>query len=146
MQSSINNPTEERMIDIYLENLKNQHGDKFFTFKEVRNNQKRIDLVEFKKKKNGFGPAHAIEFKIFHWKGGLKQALGNRVLMPYNSLAIWENYENKINRDLLKTDGIGLIIVSNSGNFVELKSKKSNILMISVYNKIRKNIKKRISE
>ncbi len=146
MQSSLIKLTEESMVEIYLKNLKNQHGDKYLTFKEIRNKQKRIDLVEITKKKNGFGSAHAIEFKIFHWKGGLKQALGNRVLMPYNSIAIWKDYENKINRDLLKTEGIGLIIVSNNGNFVELKSRKSNILMVSVYNKIRKDIKKRISE
>lgn len=130
--------SENQMIEYYLENLNKVNEQKIITFREVKNNQKRIDIVQFPVRKNGLGMAHAIEFKVFNWRGGFKQALGNRVLMPYNSLAIWEDYENKVNKDELSNEGIGLVIVSKEKNIIEIKPKKSQFLMRSVYQNIRK--------
>ncbi len=133
--------SESDMVNAYIENLKKQEGDKILIFKEVRNNQKRIDIVQIKKYKNRLGSAHAVEFKVINWKRGFEQALGNRVLAPYNSLAIWEDYEKKVEREMLINEGIGLIIVSKKKNFVELKPKKSKYLVKSTYQKIREKIK-----
>ncbi len=133
--------SEFDMVNIYLENLRKQEGDKILVFKEVRNNQKRIDIVQMKKHNNRLGTAHAIEFKVFNWKKGFGQALGNRVLMPYNSLAIWKDYKNKVKREVLINEGIGLIIVSKDENIIELKPKKSNFLLYFTYQKIRENLK-----
>lgn len=130
--------SENQMIEHYLENLNNANEQKIITFREVKNNQKRIDIVQFPVRKNGLGMAHAIEFKVFNWRSGFKQALGNRVLIPYNSLAIWEDYENKVNKDELSNEGIGLVIVSKEKNKIEIKPKKSQFLMRSVYQNIRK--------
>ena len=133
--------SEFDMVNTYIENLKKKEDDKILIFKEVRNNQKRIDIVQIKKHKNRLGTAHAIEFKVFNWKKGFGQALGNRVLLPYNSLAIWEDYENKVDREILINEGIGLIIVAKNKNIVELKPKKSKYLLNSTYQKIRERIK-----
>lgn len=135
--------SEFDMVNTYIENLRKQEGDKILIFKEVRNNQKRIDIVQIKKYNNRLGTAHAIEFKVFNWKKGFGQTLGNRVLIPYNSLAIWEGYENKVDREILINEGIGLIIVSKDKNIVELKPKKSNYLLNSIYQKIRERIIKK---
>ena len=40
--------SEFDMVNTYIENLRNQEGDKILIFKEVRNNQKRIDIVKIK--------------------------------------------------------------------------------------------------
>ena len=135
--------SEFDMVNTYIENLRKQEGDKILIFKEVRNNQKSIDIVQLKKYNNRLGTAHAIEFKVFNWRRGFGQALGNRVLIPYNSLAIWEDYENKVDREILINEGIGLIIVSKDKNIVELKPKKSRYLLNSIYQKIRERIKKK---
>jgi len=135
--------SEFDMVNTYIENLRKQESDKILVFKEVRNNQKRIDIVQIKKYNNRLGTAHAIEFKVFNWKKGFGQTLGNRVLIPYNSLAIWEDYENKVDREILINEGIGLIIVSKDKNIVELKPKKSIYLLNSIYQKIRERIKKK---
>ena len=108
--------SEFDMVNTYIENLRKQEGDKILIFKEVRNNQKRIDIVQIKKYNNRLGTAHAIEFKVFNWKKGFGQTLGNRVLVPYNSLAIWKDYEDKVDREMLINEGIGLIIVTKDRN------------------------------
>jgi hypothetical protein len=132
--------SENQMIEYYLYNLKNENKQEIIAFREVKNNQKRIDIVQFPVRKRGLGIAHAIEFKVFNWRAGFKQALGNRVLMPYNSIAIWEDYEYKINKEELLNEGIGLVIVSKDKNKVKIKPSKSQYLMRAIYQNIRKNI------
>ena len=138
--------SEFDMVNIYIENLRKQEGDKILIFKEVRNNQKRIDIVQIKKYNNRLGTAHAIEFKVFNWKKGFGQTLGNRVLIPYNSLAIWKDYEDKVDREMLINEGIGLIIVYIDKNIIELKPKKSKYLIQPNYQKIRYILKKQIND
>ncbi len=138
--------SESEMVNTYIGNLKLLEGDKILIFKEVKNNQKRIDLVQLRKYNNRFGTAHALEFKVFNWKKGFGQTLGNRVLIPYNSLAIWKDYEDKVDRDMLINEGIGLIIVTKDKNIIELKPKKSKYLIQTNYQKIRYILKKQIND
>jgi len=134
--------SETEMVDLYIENLRHIEGDKIQIFREVRNRQKRIDIVEFTKRNHILGPGHAVEFKVFNWKKGFSQSLGNRVIMPYNSLAIWYDYEDKVKREELISEGIGLIIVHKDKNLIEIKPKKSKYLIYSSYKNIRERIKK----
>ena len=140
------NISEAEMVNIYIDNLRKQEAEKMLIFKEVRNNQKRIDIVQIPRYKSRLGIAHAIEFKVFDWRKGFGQALGNRVLIPHNSLAIWKDYKNKVNREMLINEGIGLIIVAKDKNIVEFKPKKSKYLINQTYKKIRERIKKKYME
>lgn len=133
--------SEKEMVDIYIENLKKLRGDKIIIFKEVKKSQKRIDIVEVTRKKNGFGTVHGIEFKVSNWRTGFRQALGNRVLLPFNSLAIWNDYKDRIKKEELINEGIGLIIVKEDKNVIQLKPKKSKYLIKINYQKIRNNLK-----
>lgn len=137
--------SENEMVNQYIRNLKKKKGDKIHLFREVKNRQKRIDVVEFSRRNHGLGPGHAIEFKVSDWKRGFEQALGNRVIMPFNSLAIWNDFEKNIKRNPLKDEGIGLIIVDYDDFIVELKPKKSKYLIYSNYKKIRDKIKNNLN-
>jgi hypothetical protein len=136
------NISERQMVKIYIENKREHDNDKIIIFKEVKRNQKRIDIVEVEIAKNGLEIVHGIEFKVFNWKSGFRQALGNRVLLPFNSVAIWDSYEKKIDKDELKREGIGLIIVKKDRNIVRLKPKKSKYLIELNYKKIKDNLEK----
>ena len=136
--------SEKEMVDTYVQNLKKEKGNKIVIFKEVKNFQKRIDIVELPRRKNGLGIAHAIEFKVFNWREGFKQALGNRVLMPYNSLAIWDEYKDKVIAEELRREGIGFIVINKNKNKIMFSPKRSPYLIHSTYNKIRSELKTKI--
>lgn len=136
--------SEKEMVDIYVKNLKKEKGNRIEIFKEVKNFQKRIDIVELPRKKKGFGIAHAIEFKVFNWREGFKQALGNRVLIPYNSLAIWDEYKDKVKEEELRREGIGFMVIKENKNEIRLNPKRSPYLIHSAYNRIRNKLKTKI--
>lgn len=138
--------SEMEMRKIYLSNLRKKYSDKFLIFQEVKNFQKRIDIVTIQKYKNNkLGPAHGVELKVKNWRNGLIQTKRNRSLIPFNSLAIWEDYKNKINKEELINNGIGLIIVSKNKNLKEINPKRSKSLIKSTYQKIRHNLLKNIN-
>lgn len=138
--------SEVEMRKIYISNLMSKYPDKFLIFQEVKNFQKRIDIVMIPKYENSkLGPAYAVELKVKNWRGGLKQANRNRCLIPFNSLAIWEDYKDRIVKEEFIKNGIGLIIVSKNKNQKEINPKKSNSLIKSTYERIRYNILKNIN-
>ncbi len=66
----------------------------------------------------------SIEAKLSDWKGGLYQALRYKTFSDSAYLAISEDYLAKVDQDLLKQYGVGLISVSPSNARLILKAKK----------------------
>lgn len=134
-------PSEKEMIEIFLGILNKESGREYVQAKEVRFFKKRVDLVQIPKKRdNSFGAAHAIEFKICDWKTGLKQAKRNRILFPYNTLAIWKDFSHRVNKDELETEGIGLIVISHNESDQLLNPKRSPYIDRFHHRRLRKQI------
>jgi len=147
MQEALNIPSEEEMIEIFIKLWIENSEKKDILVREVSNSQKRIDLIRIPKNSKGrLGPAHAIEFKIKDWRQCFKQCRGNRVLLPYNWLAIWKGFAHRIKREELEKQGIGLIEVSRNSVEIIIKPKKSPFVDEFYYKRIRKKIVSQILE
>ena len=142
MPNKTNSFSEKEVVDIYLKNKKDDLERNILFKKEVKFKQKSIDLVEIPEYTSSYGLGHAIEFKISDWRKGLQQAIMNKVLFPYSSLAIWEEYIHRINIVEFKAHGIGLVEVSSKANKIILKPKKSDFLNESIYRKLKKHVVK----
>lgn len=118
--------------------IKNNNNKQIRIFKEIGYRKKNIDVVEFDPKSED--NIHGIEFKIKNWKLGFRQCLGNRILVPYNSLAIYHKYLRNINKELLIKYGIGLISLDDGGFKIILTPKKSEIINQSKFNVIKKKL------
>ena len=137
----MNIPSEEEMVEIFIKLWRENSEKRDILVREVSNYQKRIDLIPIPIYSNGrLGPAHAIEFKIKNWRQCFKQCRGNRVLMPYNWLAIWKDFAHRIKREELEEQGIGLIEVSRNSFEIVLKPKRSPFVDEFYYKKIRRKI------
>lgn len=134
-------PSEDTMIKIYLSNEKKKSDKNRIIAQEIQNFQKKIDMVEIPiYSNNRYGSIHAIEFKVLNWQNCYKQSLRNRIMFPFNSIAIWDNITERVKKDLLINEGIGLIKVSYDKNIQLIKPKKSPFLDKSLYKKLRGRI------
>lgn len=133
-------PSEEAMEEIFIKNWASIQRDGGILAQQVRRHQKRIDIVYIPKYSNRFGNAYSIELKIKDWKGCLRQCLRNRVLLPYNYMAIWDKFAHRVDHSCLKSEGIGLIIVSLEKNEIVFKPKKSKFVEKSIYSKLRNDV------
>lgn len=129
---------ETDLVDNYIL-IRKRIKPKVIIIKERGYRQKKIDLIEVKiKPKFTF---HGIEFKIYNWKLGLKQCLGNRILVPYNSLALYYKYEKNIDTKEFSKYGIGLIILYNDDYKQKILPKKNNLLNHNKYQCIYEKIR-----
>lgn len=74
----------------------------------------------------------AIEAKLSDWSGGLEQAIRYKKYADEVYLAISSEYVEKVDRDLLKLEGIGLMSVSNSDLKIPIKAKKSKMKELDI--------------
>ncbi len=129
---------EAELVDNYIIFRKKSEPN-IIIIKERGYRQKKIDLIEINLKTNlNF---HGVEFKIKNWKLGLKQCLGNRILVPYNSLAIYYKYEKNIHIEEFSKHGIGLIIISDDGFRQKILPKKNDLLNYYKYHCIYEKIR-----
>lgn len=136
-------PNEEEMVDVFLRSWKITYNRRFIFSMEVKFYQKRVDYVQIPLyNKNRLGAAHAIEFKLFDWKNGLKQAKQNRVIFPFNTIAIWHDFVHRVNLGELKREGIGLIEVSYNESKIILKPQRSPYIDKFHYEYLRNQILK----
>ena len=136
-------PSEKTMVEIYLSNEKKNSGKKRIIAQEIQNYQKKIDMAEIPiYSKNRYGSVHSIEFKVLNWQNCYRQSLRNRIFFPFNSIAIWDHIAERVKKDLLIVEGIGLIKVSRDKNIQLIKPKKSPFVDANLYKKLRKKILK----
>lgn len=72
----------------------------------------------------------SIEAKLSDWKSGVYQAMKYKAFSNSSYLAISEKYLPKVDRDFLRSRGIGLISVSNEVATIVLKAKKNRPVSI----------------
>ncbi len=107
-----------------IENYKNDYK----YFKEVRLYNRIIDLLLIGKSNNS--PKIAMEFKLKDWKKALQQTISYQLVADFVYIVMYQKFEKLINIELIKKNGIGLII-ANSRSF--------KIKIIPVRNKIYDN-------
>jgi len=128
---------EKDLVENYI-NIQIQNNYSTNIVKEFGYRQKKIDIIEVNIDSNT--PVHGIEFKIKDWKLGFKQCLGNRILVPYNSLALYHEYIKNVNIESLKQKGIGLISLHKNENKQLIKPKKSSIINLKKHSYLLRNL------
>lgn len=126
---------EAELVENYM---KLKGNSQIKAFKEIGYRQKKIDIVEFNLDSEEY--IHGIEFKIKNWKEGYRQCLGNRILVPYNSLAIFHKYIKNVDKDKLVKKGIGLISLEEDNFRTILTPQKSKIINENMFNVVKKKI------
>lgn len=128
---------EKELVDNYIL-FQSNINQSIKIIKEFGYRQKKIDIVEFDPDSKYF--LHGIEFKIKNWKLGFEQCLGNRILVPFNSLALYHKYIKNVNLELLKNYGIGLISIEDDNFFRLLDPLESNILNANKFKYFKENL------
>ena len=129
---------ETDLVDIYIE-IRNNEESNHIIVREKGYRQKKLDIIEINF--NSKYLFHGIEFKINNWKLGLEQCLGNRILVPYNSLALYYKFEKNVNIEEFVKYGIGLIIIYDDDYVQKILPKKNNLLNYSKYHYIYEKIR-----
>ena len=129
---------ETELVNKYI-SIRKKTASNVIIIKERGYRQKKIDIIEVNIKSKLY--FHGIEFKIYNWKLGLKQCLGNRILVPYNSLALYYKYEKNIKISELSKYGIGLIIIYDNDYEQKIIPKRNKLLNQRKYQFILENIK-----
>ena len=109
--------------------------DEFECFKEVKLYNRIIDLLLVGKSNNS--PKIAMEFKVKDWKKALQQAISYQLIADYVYIVMYQKYENLINNELIRKNGMGLII-ANSRNFkIKIKPIRNEIFDNTLWEKIK---------
>jgi hypothetical protein len=95
----------------------------FFEYKIPDSSRREIDILCVKKQKRN-PELIAIETKISNWKKVISQAFTRLFYVDKSYIAIPQEYVNKVDREILEMDGIGLISVEGSAEIV-VEAKKS---------------------
>jgi len=96
----------------------------FFEYKPPDNSKREIDLLCVSKRKSNL-ELIAVEAKLNDWKRVLSQAFTRLFYVDKSYIAVPENTVNKIDIEILKRDGIGLISVDGHAKII-LEARKSN--------------------
>ena len=76
----------------------------------------------------------SIEAKLCDWKGGMYQAMRYKNFSHRTYLAISANYLHRVDVEMLKANGVGLISVNNNNAEIILKAKKEKPKSQASYN------------
>lgn len=81
---------------------------------------KRIDLVCIKNRR-----MHAIELKVYDWKGAVRQAYSNLYVADYSYVGLWHETAARVDREAFKRSGIGLLEVNTRECRLAVRPKRS---------------------
>gem|GEM_PF-5546757 len=95
----------------------------FFEYKPPDNSKREIDILCLDKRRNN-SELLAVEVKISNWKKVVSQAFTRLFYVDRCYIAVPENMVSKIDIDMLKRDGIGVISVDGYAKVV-MDAKKS---------------------
>ena len=110
--------SEKDLVDLLDESFR-MHG--FVTAKEVRMLSKFIDLVAYNPADNGLV---AIEAKLSRWRRAFQQAMTYRICANDVYIAIPAGISHRVDIELLKMYGIGLIIASDDYVYTRFEAEK----------------------
>lgn len=132
---------EKDLVKKYIKNqIQNNQTAQYI--RELGYRQKKVDVVEYDPYSDC--PLHGIEFKIKNWRIGFQQCLGNRDLIPYNSLALFHEFIKNVDITSLKEKGIGLISLEKNKAIQLIKPSKSEFLNPLKHNIFLRNLSKHL--
>lgn len=107
------------MVDFNKESLLLKPVAAYFRRKSFRWQQEELPFYEHRVDLYGFSKVSeqtvAIELKLYKWKRAFEQAILYQLCADYVYIAMPVNSIRRVDTELLKTHGIGLLAVGNSG-------------------------------
>ena len=117
---------EIELKKLFLEYLERK---KYVICIEVQFLERKIDVVARKRRKT-----IAFELKIKNWQKAFQQAVSTKICADYSYIVFFEDYFHRINLELLKKEGLGLLLINEEGKITtKLEPKKSNLINPSLY-------------
>ncbi len=110
--------------------------DDYKCFQEVRLYNRIIDLLLIGRSNDS--PRIAMEFKLKDWKKALQQATSYQLVADYVYIVMYQKNEKLINNDLIRKNGIGLIIANSRRFEIKIKPKKNKISDNNLWENIKK--------
>ncbi len=111
--------SEKDLVDLLDESFR-MHG--FVTAREVKMLSKFIDLVAYNPVDDG---VIAIEAKLSGWRRAFQQAMTYRICADDVYIAIPAGISHRVDMELLKRYGIGLIIASDDHVYTRFEAERT---------------------
>lgn len=109
----------------------------FTVYEEVPMLGNRIDIVATKK---GGSEVIAVEVKVSDWKRAVQQAVLYRLVADRVYVAIWEDFVHRVDFDVLRHFGIGVLEVNGYAKCV-LPARTSRIIHETVRKRVMQTMK-----
>ncbi len=119
--------------------IKKNFGKRYNLYYEIRLYSRIIDILLLDKKNSE--QIIAMEFKLKDWEKALIQAFTYLLIANYVYIVLYYKYIDSVNKDLLRTNGIGLISASKSGYKIIVKPKKNENLDKTLLMKVKNDLK-----
>lgn len=127
------------MIEIELyPPVEEKYSEDYNIFYEVKLYARTVDML-FISKETGVIEI-AMEFKLRDWKTAIQQALSYQIIADYTYVVLYYKNINKVNLERLEKYGIGLISASTDCFEILLKSKKNDMFVKELHEKVMREI------
>lgn len=123
--------------------IKNNYKKRYNLYDEIRLYSRIIDLLLLGKNKSK--TIIAMEFKLKDWEKAFVQAFTYLLIANYVYIVLYRKNIKKVDKNLLKTNGIGLISATKNSYRILIKPKKNNKIDKTLLNKVLNEIKQRDS-
>jgi hypothetical protein len=114
---------KEKTLEVALvQHLKN---DGLAVYSQVPFSCKRIDVLYYSQEER---EVTAIEVKISDWNDAFKQAYLNRMVSHKSYVAIYEEFANRVEKNIekFKKYGVGVFLISKKGQLQEILGARTN--------------------
>ena len=119
--------------------IKSNYEKRYNVYGEIRLYSRIIDLLLLDKNKSK--TIIAMEFKLKDWKKAFVQAFTYLLIANYVYVVLYHKNIKKVDKNLLKTNGIGLISATKTSYRILIRPKKNNKIDRTLLNKVLNEIK-----
>lgn len=116
----------------------------YFRRKSFRWQREELPFYEHRVDLYGFSRVNeltvAVELKLYKWQRAFKQAILYQLCADYVYIAMPVNSIGRVDIDLLKTHGIGLLAIENSGRCRKILGSEQSTVVCDNYKDIYVNI------
>ncbi len=121
--------------------IKNNYKKRYNLYDEIRLYNRIIDLLLLDKNKSK--TIIAMEFKLKDWRKAFVQAFTYLLIANYVYIVLYRKNIKKVDKNLLKTNGIGLISATKNSYRILIRPKKNYKIDRTLLNKVLNEIKQR---
>lgn len=112
--------SENDLVDLLEVSLNNRS---FVTAREIKMLSKYIDIIAYNPVDD---EVIAIEAKLSKWQRAVQQAMTYRLCADRVYIAISNDFSHRVDNDLLKKCGLGLIVCDEKKVYTKLKAERVN--------------------